>query len=128
MPLIDTSDPRYIEYLKTTDNPSWFDYEFYCGELFWKEIKDKMILHLDRNNAFVAKDGSEEALSWLFEYIKNGPSSMFRREVGDDVFNAHLHVSGCYNSIRMEFARDTLDEDTLHQLFLTVKKAMEVLK
>lgn len=117
---IDINDPRYIEYLKTTENPSLFGYENYCWELYKKETDERLIKYAQRNEDFLNKINHVETFIWLQNYIKNQPSQMHRSDVGDDFFEAHLRTSAKYNSLMAELTRDELDESALSYFFNTL--------
>jgi hypothetical protein len=124
---IDEKDPRYIEYLKTTENPSWIGYENYCWELYKKEMDERLIKYAQRNEDFLNKVNHVETYIWLQNYIKNQPSSMHRKEVGDDYFEAHLRISAKYNSLIAELTRDELDENALNYFLNTVNDQKKII-
>jgi hypothetical protein len=110
---IDMNDPRYIEYLKTTENPSWIGYEIYCGELYKKDTDERLVKYAERNEDFLNKVNHVETFIWLQKYMKNKPSEMHRSDVGDNFFEATIRIMGKYNSLMMELTRDELDESAL---------------
>lgn len=120
---IDKTDPRYIDYLKTTDNPSWVDYQDYCGKLFDAETNVKLKKYADRNEQFVKEIDRMDTLIWAEEYIKSLSGGVSRDAVGDEVFNAGLTIMGNYNPLMMFlFPADELDEE---EVFVRLEKIAE---
>ncbi len=105
---IDMEDPRYIEYLKTTNKPCGIGYQYYCGDLFEKEIKQSLKKYAERNKIFLKNINHFRTFCWFQVYNRGKPKSMSRVDVGDSAFDAHLRLSGCYNSLMMELAREDL--------------------
>lgn len=120
-------DPRYIDYLKTTENPSPYGFENYCWELYKKETDERLVKYAQRNEDFLNKVNHVETFIWLQNYIKNQPSEMHRSDVGDDFFEAHIRTSAKYNSLMMELTRDELDESALSYFLNSVNDQRKII-
>lgn len=98
---IDETDPRYIDYLKTTDNPTWIGYQDYCGKLFDAEVNVNLKKYADRNEKFLIEIGHYDTIAWAQEYINSLNGMVSRDVVGNAVFNAQLTIMGNYNPLMM---------------------------
>ncbi len=109
----EAEDPRYIDYLKTTDKPSWIGYQNYCGELYEKLIKDQLEKYSQRNSDYLREINHLETFIWLQDYMKNAPKEMWRNEGNKTAFHAHLSITGSYNSLMMELSKDEMEKESI---------------
>ena len=108
---IDEQDPRYIDYLKTTDTPSWIGYQNYCGDLYQKELNESLLKYAKRNEDFLNEINHAETFLWLQKHIKSEPPRQTRDEMGTALFEAMMRIGGSYNSLMMELGRDELEKE-----------------
>lgn len=121
---IDKQDPRYIEYIKTTGNPTWIGYQKYCGDLYQKELNEDLLKYANRNEKLLTDINHLETFIWLQNYINTQPREMWRIQVGNAIFNANLTLNGCYNSLMMELSRNELDVEIIKSILdkITIQK------
>lgn len=120
-------DPLYIDYLKTTNDPSPTGFEHYCWEQYCIQQKEQLIKYSQRNELFLTDQNHAGTFNWVIDYLKSAPTSMVRSIVGDTFFNAHLHVQACYNSLMMELSRDELDKNNTKRLLDRIRDNMQLL-
>ena len=118
---IDEQDPQWIDYIKTTDNPTWLGYQMYCGELFKKEVSAALEKYEERNEKFIENIGHTDTYSWLINYMRNQPASIAREEVGYAAFNSYLHLMANYNSLWIDLSGDELDEEEIKAILEEMK-------
>lgn len=125
---IDEQDPRYIDYLKTTEHPTWIGYQNYCGDLFFKEQNASLEKHANRNEIYLNEINHMDTFLWLQNYFKQKPTEMHRDEVGNEFFDILLSFNGCYNSLMMELSRDELDGKSIKYFLDRIKEKRQVLE
>ena len=81
----------------------------------------------NRNEAYIKEGNFNEAMEFIINYQKDRPKELYRDKLGDAVFEAHLHISGCTNTIFMELAREQLNIKTLDYCFDLIIKSKAIL-